>query len=52
MLLYVADTFAIILSGAGLFFFSSRAAHRDARIGFKKDETLSAFEHIASLSWP
>lgn len=50
--LYVIGAVCIIVSGAGLFFSGSGAAHRDARIGFKKDETLSAFEHAQGISWP
>lgn len=51
-LLYAAGACAIIVSGAGIFFSGLGAAHRDARIGFKKDEALSAFEHIAGIGWP
>ena len=40
----------MVVSGAGLFFAGD--APRDQRIGFKKDETLSAFEHARGISWP
>ncbi len=44
----VATTCANVLGG-GLFFAGSPC--RDESIGFKKDETLSAFERIVGLSW-
>lgn len=50
--LYVVGAVCVIVSGAGLFFSGSGAAHRDERIGFKKDETLSAFERAQGVSWP
>ena len=40
--LYVIGGVCVVVSGAGLFFAGN--APRDQRIGFKKDETLSAFE--------
>mgnify|MGYP007055151764 FL=1 len=40
----------MVVSGAGLFFAGD--APRDLRIGFKKDETLSAFDRAQGISWP
>lgn len=51
-LLYVIGAVCVIAAGAGLFFSGDGAAHRDQRIGFKKDETLSSFEHAQGISWP
>ena len=48
--LYVIGGVCVVVSGAGLFFAGN--APRDQRIGFKKDETLSAFERARGISWP
>ena len=48
--LYVVAAVCVIVSGGGLFFAGS--PRRDESIGFKKDETLSAFERIGGISWP
>ena len=48
--LYVIGGVCVVVSGAGLFFAGD--APRDQRIGFKKDETLSAFERARGISWP
>lgn len=48
--LYVIGGVCVVVSGAGLFFAGD--APRDQRIGFKKDETLSAFERAPGISWP
>ena len=47
--LYVIGGVCVVVSGAGLFFAGD--APRDQRIGFKKDETLSAFESFSTSSW-
>lgn len=44
--LYVIGGVCVVVSGAGLFFAGD--APRDQRIGFKKDETLSAFERAGN----
>lgn len=49
-ILYVIGGVCVIVSGAGLFFAGDAA--RDQRIGFKKDETLAAFERAQGISWP
>lgn len=49
-ILYVIGGVCVVVSGAGLFFAGD--GPRDQRIGFKKDETLTAFEHAQGISWP
>lgn len=48
--LYVVAAVCVTVSGGGLFFAGS--PRRDESIGFKKDQTLAAFERIGGLAWP